>query len=303
MLLRHPTAIELPMSNRYRNPAIVVLYNCVPKCGSYLMNILFQLLSNQTGAFTFIYDSRYIHHHLSAVEQHNLTIDLLKYTKNASGQPVVYERHFHFIHLTSTSNQIIYYINQLRDPLKRTLSHFDFRRFTCVVAHDETQCSLIHSSLRNMTMDECVSTGDPGRCITHPYGVRSPIAYFCGQSSICDDTVTRPTSDAALALAKSNIEQYYIYIGLLEYLESSLELLEHIQPLMFTGLVSTYVNIVKRRSINQVPKKYRHSTTNRTRDVLRQLLKPEYELYNFIRMRFIDHYTRVFHRAPIYHET
>ncbi|CAF1202529.1 unnamed protein product [Adineta ricciae] len=282
----------------------MILYNRIPKCGSSLLNVLFEQLSSRTGAFIHKFGhSESLYHRLSIEEQYNLTRDIRHHVYVHSPRPTVLLQHFHFLHVASTSNATFYYINQYRDPLARTLSSFDFRRFGCTVSRSQRQCLMIHPSLRNMTMDECVSTGDPSRCITNPYGVRSPIPYFCGHLSICDDSLTRPTSDAALALAKTNIERYFIHVGLLEYLESSLRLLEHIQPSIFTGLLDAYVNGSNRRIVNRVPKKYRHNINNRTRNILLQLLKPEYELYNFIRARFIDHYTRVFHQAPIYQES
>ncbi|CAF4287988.1 unnamed protein product, partial [Adineta steineri] len=277
---------------------IIIVYNRVPKCGSTLLVRIFQILSNRTRAFTFRQSQELRHYRYSTEEQHTLVTDLVRYSYNVSYQRIVYEQHFHFVNLPSTSKNIFYYINQLRDPLERTLSEFDFERYIGGSSGAGHANLFLHPSLRNLTMDECVSTGDPTRCLTKLYGVYSPISFFCGQSSFCDDTVTRPTSDAALSQAKSNIERYYIHIGILEYIQSSLELLEHIQPSIFTGVVDIYLNVFNSGKVFATPNKYRHMTSNKTRSILRQLLRPEYELYNFVRSRFIDHYTQVFHRTP-----
>jgi hypothetical protein len=280
----------------------VIVYNRIPKCGSMLMNTLLRRLSKTQGEYIFIESKNYTQYRLSLNEQHKLNTMLITLTHNSSSKPIVYDQHFHFFQLTSKLDITFYYINQIRDPLALALSQFDYERYLCAELHIEQACSMLHPSYRNITMDECISNGaDPALCLTRQYGARSMIAFFCGQSPICDDTITRPTSDAALALAKSNIEQYYIHINLVEYIESSLELLEYIQPSIFTGIRDIYKKTVKLNRVNETPKDHRHPISNKTQSILRQLLTHEYELYEFVRIRFINHYTRVFHRAPVYH--
>ena len=50
---------------------------------------------------------------------------------------------------------------------------------------------------------------------------------------------------------------------------------------------------------NVTPDKYRNPISNKTRAFLRKLLEPEYELYEFVRMRFVNHYRHVFKRSPL----
>jgi hypothetical protein len=303
MLLSRSIFAPLRKLNTNIDAAIIIVYNRVPKCGSTLLNGLFEHLSMQTDRFIFIHSDNYGQYRLSVEEQHKLATDLVRYAYTASSQPIVYDRHFHFVNLTSTPENIFfYYINQLRDPLKRTLSQFDHQRHVCTLMRGKRPCWL-RPSFQNLTMNECVSTADPTQCLTQANGIHSPISFFCGQSPLCDDRFARPTSEAALSLAKSNIERYYSHIGLLEYIQSSLELLEYIQPSIFTGITNIYLRVFNSSRVYATRNKHRHITNNKTLAILRQLLKPEYELYNFVRKRFIDHYTRVFHRAPIYHET
>jgi hypothetical protein len=295
------TRIHLQTSSK-TTKQIIIVNNRVPKCGSSLLFQLFRFLSRQTGAFTFIMSNDYIHYRFSKKERRQLKRKLIQFTNTNHHKPLLYDQHFHFINFNSTTEVVFYYINQLRDPLQRTLSQFDYERYMCIIRPERPACSVLHPSFRNMTIDECISTGDPARCLTKPYGVHSSIAFFCGQLSACDDTITRPTSRDALSLAKSNIERYYLHIGLLEYFDSSLELLEHIQLPLFSGIRSLYLNKWNRTPIYVTPEKYRHRPSNKTRHILRQLLELEYELYEFVQKRFIDHYTRVFQRAPIHHE-
>lgn len=301
IVVRHRLApAELVTKRADATSVTVLLYNRIPKCGSTLMNSLLQTLSKTNGRFKQIFPREFREHHgLSLKGQQQMISDLLNNTRILGSHPIVYMRHFYYFPVPSTPNVTFLYINQYRDPLARTLSNYDHRQYTCIKPSFVGRCRSLPASLTGKTMEECVSTGDPARCLETGHLVRSPIPYLCGHSSICDDRISRPTSDAAVALAKTNIEKYFIHVGLLEYLESSLQLMEHIQPSIFTALLDTYKDILKQRYVNRVPTRHRHGISNKTRDILLELLKPEYDLYHFIHARFIDRYTKAFHRAPM----
>ena len=88
-------------------------------------------------------------------------------------------------------------------------------------------------------------------------------------------------------------------MGVLEYLESSLKLLESIAPKIFRGITALYRQKKKHERENVTPSKYRNPISNKTRAILRKRLELEYELYEFVRMRFINHYMHVFKRPPV----
>ena len=58
-----------------------------------------------------------------------------------------------------------------------------------------------------------------------------PIAYLCGQESFC----TEVGSKKALARAKSNVEQAYPVVGVLEQLDATLTVLQQRLPQFFRG--------------------------------------------------------------------
>ncbi|CAF3004551.1 unnamed protein product [Rotaria sp. Silwood2] len=288
------------MGSRLESPIVIFVNNRVPKCGSSLFMEVLTKLSKSMANFTLIRSRDYSHYRIAAQDQQKLKEVIVSDAQNSSSRTLLYDRHFHFVKFESKPSIIFHYINQLRDPLQRALSQYYYERYICDVIHVYQACYMLHPSYHNLTLDTCVATGDPARCVTKPYGIHSSIAFFCGQESICDDTVSPPTSEAALSLAKRNIERYYIHVGLVEYIEGSLELLEHIQPL-FTGIVRLYGQSFNRTRVYNTPAKYRHAASNKTRAIIRSLLQAEYELYYFVRQRFIDHYTRVFQRTPLYH--
>ena len=277
------------------NTAVIILYNRVDKCGSTLMAKVVKVLSNSTGTFKFVSLPHFDHIRLSSKDQMELPGQLANLAHSAGFRSLFYSWHFHFFKMPFKRNTIFWYINQIRDPLARTLSSFDYMRWRCMASN---MSCMVADSVVNLTMEECVWSRNPTVCLTKSYGVNSMIAYFCGQSSICNDQNIRTTSRAALSLAKSNIERFYIYIGLLEYMKNSLELLEHIQPGIFIGITTLYMTKFNGTRVYATQPKYNRKISNSTAAVLRRLLKPEYELYEFVRKRFMYQYMRAFHRPP-----
>ena len=277
---------------------VVIFYNRVPKCGSSLMNMLLSIVSNGGSSYKFVQSEDYDHFRLSVDSQNKLRDRLLDLAEQSYQRALVYERHVHFINFETKEKVLFYYINQIRDPLTRVLSNYDYIRYACLKHAAAGACPLASRSLINMTMEECLVSGDPGRCLTPGYGVSPVIPFFCGQSRICDDNIDHSDQEAALILAKLNIERHYSFIGILELIESSLELLEHTQPSLFGGIYETYLKTLNSSRIHETPRPYRRPVSQKALRILRNLLKYEYELYYFIRQRFTEQYSRTFHRMP-----
>ena len=268
--------------------AIIFVYNRVPKSGSSSTNYLFKTLSARRRRFVYRHSSEYFHLRFTDEQQVKLSETLTRLAHNFSGRPLLYDQHFHFFHMPETSEAIFKYINVIRDPLGQALSSFNFARYKYSFNPSNPLARRLLPSAINMSMDECVLSGDPARCLTTAYGARSMISFFCGQSSICDDRLTRPISDAALSLAKANIERYYLWIGVLESFEASLWLLEFLEPSIFNGITNCYRKKMKHDPRNVTPDEYRDKISDKTRDILLRLLEPEYELYRFVRKRLMD---------------
>ena len=124
------------------------------------------------------------------------------------------------------------------------------------------------------------------------------IPFFCGQALECTANGKNQNPGVALLLAKQNIERYYSHVGVLEYIESSLELLEFTYSSVFTGLVDTYKHSLNEKRIYTTPDRYRQSITNETIEILRSALKYDFDLYNFILQRFVNKYRQSFNRVP-----
>ena len=68
-----------------------------------------------------------------------------------------------------------------------------------------------------------------------------PVAYLCGQESVCREVGSRE----ALARAKTNVEQAYPVVGVLEQLDASLRVLEARLPRFFRGVRDLYYGKLK----------------------------------------------------------
>ena len=84
---------------------------------------------------------------------------------------------------------------------------------------------------RSMSIDECVSKNHT-ECL-NPWS--NLIPYFCGHSNLC---MTR--NETALHYAKLNVKNKYLAVGLVEDMESSLKLFEHVLPSYFSNSTQFY---------------------------------------------------------------
>ena len=105
--------------------------------------------------------------------------------------------------------------------------------------------------------------------------------------------------DKTLSIAKKNIEKYYTFIGVLEYIENSVELFEYTYPTIFKGITKAYRNILKQRRVNKTPDEFRQTVSNVSIEKLRRSLKHEFDLYQFIVQRFTRSYHQAFNKMPV----
>jgi dermatan/chondrotin sulfate uronyl 2-O-sulfotransferase UST len=280
------------------NNSIIILSNRVPKCGSHLTRTVFQRLSLETHAYASENSENHYECRLSVKKQNELRNELLQKAQNAHYHRFIYDRHFHFVEFIPEPGVVFYYINQLRDPIDQIVSGYYYNRYICMITSAKKTCTYYPPTIYNLTLDECISSENPTRCLTKTYGAPEYLIYFCGQSPICNDAIPGRISNAALSLAKANIERHYIYVGLLEYIKNSFEILEHLQPSIFSGIVRIYHQVKYDSRKTSTPEEYRRRPNNKTREILRELLVSEYELYEFVRERFFRQYSRIFHRLP-----
>ncbi|CAF3708931.1 unnamed protein product [Adineta steineri] len=300
ILLLTPTCPVIEESVPISQPSniVILINNRVPKCASYFTRTIVKRLSVATHAFASENSENHYECRLDTKKQEELRNELLEKAQNAHQHQFIYTRHFHFVNFRPEPGVNFHYINHIRDPIDQIVSGYYYNRYICMITSPTKTCTYYPPSIYNLTLDECISNGDPARCLTKTYGSPEYLVYFCGQSPLCSNINLEQTSQAALTMAKTNIERYYMHIGLVEYLKNSYEILEHLQPSMFKGLVHMYQQMKNTNRTTSTPKWYRHQPSTKTRDILKQLLAPEYELYEFVRERFMRQYSDIFQRPP-----
>ena len=109
------------------------------------------------------------------------------------------------------------------------------------------------------------------------YGrVEMLLSYFCGQRSICTD----PESKEALAIARRAVEEEYSVVGVLEQLNVTLTVMEHLLPLWFQGARAFFEQHPIQDNRNPHPEPSKAAAK-----ILSWRLRHDIELYQLIKQR------------------
>jgi dermatan/chondrotin sulfate uronyl 2-O-sulfotransferase UST len=189
----------------------------------------------------------------------------------------LYERHMYFVDFGIFKQNQPVYINAIRDPLEKLISHYDFSRYICV---RENRC---HFSLEfvNETLDECVERRSPAECLEEPHGTSSAIPYFCGSHTECDTNHT-----FAMERAKWNVVNRYTVVGIIEELYNFLFVLERLLPHFFHNICLLFMEFGVRKENANVKLENANPPSQETKTLLRQALARDYEFYDFVKDRF-----------------
>lgn len=172
----------------------------------------------------------------------------------------------HFYYLT-ISNLSYTYINMVRNPLDRYISHYYYQRFGDRPA-DKLQ-EMKKSGQFNETLQQCFQQQHQG-C-----QLNVMTQFFCGYQDYCAKGNQR-----ALNQAKQNILANYAVIGLLEEWELSSQLFRKILPEFFTQIhekIARY-KVNKNRKVEKLPAQLIQA--------IKQANDADYQLYHFIKQLF-----------------
>ncbi|CAF1310792.1 unnamed protein product [Didymodactylos carnosus] len=158
----------------------------------------------------------------------------------------VFERHIYFINFNDYNHSQPIYINLLRQPVSRAISDYYYTRYMCTI---KRICFRLNRAYTNETLNDCVKYNENRAhvCVSLAHGVHSAIAFFCGQNAYCEDY---NTSTQALTTAISNIEKYYIIVGITEDFPRTLFVMEQLIPDMFKNIRQLYLNQNIKRILN-----------------------------------------------------
>ena len=104
------------------------------------------------------------------------------------------------------------------------------------------------------------------------------VPYFCGHDKRCLNL----NEEWALQEAKRNIEKSYEVIGILEHMDITLRVLQNKLPKFFAGVSQLYFS---KKQIHKNKNNRKENVTNEIKQLLRDNLTSEYELYYFALQR------------------
>lgn len=180
----------------------------------------------------------------------------------------IFIAHFYFRSRIKVPYQYIY-INQVRDPVRRVISHFFYTHRS-----KNRPKRRLREMRRNGHLKESFE-----HCLQQQHeGCERNLMtrFFCGKHWYCKGGTTR-----ALQRAKSNIVRYYASVGLLEHLDVYKKILHKRLPGFVPHNATESVFKVK---VN--PRYNSSEVSERTINKIRKLNAADIKLYEFIQKRF-----------------
>ncbi|XP_052224212.1 heparan sulfate 2-O-sulfotransferase 1-like [Dreissena polymorpha] len=172
------------------------------------------------------------------------------------------------------SDGVPVYINIIRNPLDRLLSYYYFMRYG-----DNFRPQVKRRRMgSDMTFDECVEQGQKD---CDPVNLWLQIPFFCGHSYRC----RQPGSRWALDMAKYNLINHYLLVGITEELGDFIAMLEVILPRFFHGAMELYLS-GERSHLRQTNKKESPSEGSIKKIQESTIWKMEQEFYEFASIQF-----------------
>ncbi|CAF0804807.1 unnamed protein product [Rotaria sordida] len=257
----------------------VIIYNQLPQCYESTMGLLLQHIS-YFHSYTYVSSQIYVPY---SYDKSSLILIAQSLNKHKFKQ-LIYERHIYFFdhYALQFSNHPVW-INLIRDPIYRIAAEYEHSREICRT----TDRCFVQEDAISETLDECVIKRSPKECISSQNGVSRMLPFFCGLKY---PIRCQEENDWALKQAKQNIDFFYTVVGIAEEFYKFLYVLEKLLPKYFKLIRLVFMNqrdpkhLIDERDLNiQLPNK-------NTTKLLMPFLKYEYDLYNYIKQRFLDQY-------------
>ncbi|XP_071518483.1 heparan sulfate 2-O-sulfotransferase 1-like isoform X2 [Panulirus ornatus] len=252
--------------------SLIVIYNRVPKTGSTsFIGLAYDLCSKNKFNVINVNTTKK-NPTLSLTDQMRLVYNVSNWEEK---KPGIYHGHLAYLDFNRFGvNVQPLYINIIRNPLERLVSHYYFIRYG-----DDLKQQRVYKKMGDkMTLDECVALQHPDCSTTHLW---MQIPFFCGHYAEC----WVPGSSWALELAKHNLVHNYFLVGVTEELEDFVAMLEYALPRLFKGALDLYVSGSKSH-IRKTTKKILPSDETIAKLQSTKVWRLENEFYNFA----LDHF-------------
>jgi len=247
----------------------VILYNRIPKTGSTtLTNAIAYDLCAENGfhvAHLNLTKNRFA---MNLVDQATLVRNISAWTEM---MPAFYHGHVAFVDFTKFGHPNPIYINMIREPFERHVSHYYFLRYG-----DDYRVGLKRSRAgNNETFDECIDRNGKD---CDPKQMWLQVPFFCGALNFC----SQPGNAKALETAKWNLQNHYLLVGLTERMEDAIVLLEHLLPDYFGGALQHFKSLnANRAHLRHTTMKIAPSPSTVHKVKASQVYQMEREFYDF----------------------
>ncbi|XP_065669476.1 heparin sulfate O-sulfotransferase [Hydra vulgaris] len=259
---------------------LIILYNRVPKTGSTsFMSLLYALQSVNKFSVAYVNVS-WISHRFLFLDQYRFALNVTSWNIR---KPAIYSGHFPFLDFTKLGMHQPLYINIVRKPLDRAVSHYYFIRYGDTYLPNKKR--LRHGD--ETSFDDCVKLNS-SECSEAKLWMQIP--YFCGSDAFCWE----PGSEKALLHAKINLEKHYFLVGLMEKMDSFIEILESILPRFFHGSLKLFL---KDGQVQLRKTKIKKSLLPQTVEHFKKskVWQMEEDFYQFVKKHFDTTYQEFIH--------
>lgn len=197
----------------------VLFFNRIAKCASTSFVELLQKLSN-VGKFDVIFNRQGAYDWTSQ-EVVILAAQISQILEG--GTRIAYAQHFYYTDFSPYLKNYGY-VTLVREPVERMISSFNYYHYST----KEYIRKMLPKERRGETLLECVQKEHEG--CKHNLMTK----YFCGHSQNCSNG-----SSSALQIAKYNLKNKFIAVGLVENLTLSVQLFQQIMPTFFPLMPAT----------------------------------------------------------------
>ncbi|KAF8384283.1 hst-2, partial [Pristionchus pacificus] len=263
-----------------RRPRIVV-YNRVPKTASTTFTNAIAYDMFKENAFNVVHlnitKNRFV---MSLSDQSDLVRNITDWRER---QPLFIHGHVAFIDFQRFGVPPPIYINLIREPFERLLSHYYFLRYG-----DNYRVGLKRARAgNNETFDECISRSGHDCDPTHMW---LQIPYFCGQHPFCSEIGSRQ----ALEQAKRTLIDKYLVVGVSDRIRDTVAMLEATIPNFFRGALKHFDSLDDNRAhLRNTKKKIPPSAQTLYLVHSTEVYKLEKEFYDFA----LSHFDAQFKKA------
>ncbi|CEF68929.1 Heparin sulfate O-sulfotransferase [Strongyloides ratti] len=260
----------------------LIIYNRIPKTGSTTLTnaIGYDLckVNNFHSIHLNMTKNRYM---MNLIDQGTFIRNISKWKDKL---PAFYHGHVAFIDFTKFGYTNPIYINMIREPLDRLLSHYYFLRYG-----DNYRIGLKRSKAgNNETFDDCIKRKGNDCDIKN---IWLQIPYFCGSHSFCSE----PGNNFALETAKKNFLNHYLIVGTTDKLEKLIKMLEHLVPKFFKGAYKHFKELPAskthlRSTLKKIP------PTEETINIVKEnkIYQMEKNFYDFVAYEFDRTWEKIF---------